>query len=284
MRVIRPEDFKRLPKKRNNKKRNMVLYGLAIFATGIYLTKNLTNGSMPDDKPHSDQVSAVASVSDEVMKQFSSEDFQVLAANVRYPNVQPFSEPPPISGNSAADARIRSIAESRGYKLTVVPAGSIQKIDEPRLEGDDLLQPLAAIAWQELKISAAKENVRLSLISAYRSPEYQRKLFMQRLLGRNVTVEQIAAGQADSAVESTLQMTAVPGYSRHHTGYTVDLWCEDGSGTFESSKCYKWIKADNFRHAKEAGWIPSYPDGVTDQGPEPEPWEYVWIGKEYLNK
>jgi LAS superfamily LD-carboxypeptidase LdcB len=74
----------------------------------------------------------------------------------------------------------------------------------------------------------------------------------------------------------------VPGYSRHHTGYTIDLWCEDGSSTFLSSSCYKWISDNNYLKAKQSGWIPSYPAGTDDQGPEPEPWEYVWVGTERL--
>src|SRR5205085_1365006 len=137
-------------------------------------------------------------------------------------------------------------------------------------ENDDLLQPRAALAWADLKAAAGKDGLALTVISAYRSPEYQRNLFMQRLLAKGVSVAQIAAGQGDAAVSATLEVTALPGYSRHHTGYTVDLWCDDGSGSFLTSRCYKWISADNYKHAKEAGWIPSYPGGVQGQGPEPE--------------
>jgi LAS superfamily LD-carboxypeptidase LdcB len=217
-------------------------------------------------------------------KQFSGEEFKQLYQSIAYPNTQQITDPPAITGNPTADARIRQLAEARGYHLTSIPIAPIVKINEPRLDGDDLLQPLAAAGWQSLKGSAHKDGIKLSIISAYRSPEYQRNLFIQRLLATYVTVDRIAAGAGLGDVEATLHVTAVPGYSRHHTGYTIDLWCEDGSSTFLSSSCYKWISADNYLKAKESGWIPSYPAGTDDQGPEPEPWEYVWVGTERLTE
>ncbi len=38
------------------------------------------------------------------------------------------------------------------------------------------------------------------------------------------------------------------------------------------------MAADNYRVAKQFGFIPSYPSGAGAQGPEPEPWEYVYVG------
>lgn len=218
------------------------------------------------------------------LKQFTGQQFKDLYRSVIYPNTQQFNDPPPITDNIEADNRIRSMAEARGYHLTSIPIQAIVKINEPRLEGDDLLQPLAAQAWADIKAAAHKDGIPLTLISAYRSPEYQRNLFTQRLYAHGVTAAQVAAAQADVAVQETLSLTAVPGYSRHHTGYTVDMWCEDKSATFLSSSCYRWISAHNYEHAKEYGWIPSYPAGTDEQGPEPEPWEYVWVGRTKLEE
>jgi len=178
-----------------------------------------------------------------------------------------------------ADARIRAKAEARGYHLSRIPMGAIVKLkDEPRLENDDLLQALPAESWYKLRTAARREGYPISLISAYRSPEYQRDLFLSRLYATGVTEEQLASGAGDKAIDAVLTLTAVPGYSRHHTGYTVDFWCEDGSLTFLASSCFKWLQANNYQKAMEYGWIPSYPEGATEQGPEPEPWEYVWVG------
>lgn len=288
MRVVEPHQFLKLPKKRSKKPWLAICCGLLVVAGGFYVS------SRQDPKSSGNQ--AVTNIPDTAapatittppsgrLKQFTGEQFKQLYQSTVYPNTQQFSDPPPITGNTAADDRIRSFAENRGYKLTSIPSQAIVKINEPRLDTDDLLQPLAAQAWAELKAAALKDSIRLSLISAYRSPEYQRNLFMQRLQAQGVTPAQLAAARADVAIQNTLRQAAVPGYSRHHTGYAVDMWCEDGSLSFLSSSCFRWISADNYLHAKEYGWIPSYPEDAGEQGPEPEPWEYVWVGRDRLTE
>lgn len=217
------------------------------------------------------------------LKTFTGVQFRDMYRSISYPNTQPFQTPPEITGNPTADARIRAMAEKRGFSLTTIPVSPIVKTGEALIsaDGDDLLQPPALKAWQELKAAAKKDGIHLTLISAYRSPKWQRDLFMSRLLAHGITVQQIADGKVDAAVDDTLSMTAVPGYSRHHTGYTVDLYCEDGVA-FGTSVCNKWITKNNYEVAKKTGWIPSYPEGAGEQGPEPEPWEFVWVGTDLL--
>lgn len=215
---------------------------------------------------------------------FTGDQFKQLYRSVNYPNIQLLSTPPEITANDKADERIRELAEKRGFMLTSIPVSPISQTNEPLLVGsdDDLLQPLALKAWQALKKQASDEGIPLQLISAYRSIERQRELFTSRLFETGVSIQQIAAGQADDQINQTLTLTAVPGYSRHHTGYTIDLSCDDGSGNFGDSSCYQWIKSDNYEKAKRQGWIPSYPEDAKEQGPEPEPWEYVWVGINFL--
>lgn len=294
MRVVEPHQFKALkPLKAPRSKKAMavvilLLLGVAGLIKGSsWLAATFTKPKTPASIPSSESeplTTAAAPAKTGAFKQFSGEDFKVLYQSIAYPNTQSIVDPPPITGNDEADNRIRQFAEARGYHLTSVPMSAIVKINEPRLDNDDLLQPLAAEAWQSLKQTAERQQVPLSLISAYRSPEYQRELFLGRLLSNGVTVHQIALGGANYAIEDTLDLTAVPGYSRHHTGYTIDLWCEDGSTTFLNSRCYQWISASNYLKAKEHGWIPSYPEGTDLQGPEPEPWEYVWVGTDNLRE
>ena len=210
------------------------------------------------------------------LKTFTGPQFKDLYHSISYPNTEPFTNPPEITGNVVADDHIRTLAEKRGFVLTSIPVAPIVKTGEKLIsaDGDDLLQPLAQKSWLQLKAAANTAGVKMTLISAYRSPKWQRDLFMQRLLTNGGNVQKIADGLGDVAVNDTLSMTAVPGYSRHHTGYTVDLYCEDGVA-FASSTCNTWISQNNFEQAKKAGWIPSYPPGADVQGPEPEPWEYV---------
>lgn len=289
MRVVEPHQFNKLPKVRRTRRPYLILFVVILLAVGsvVYALNRPT--SKPSETSKLENSAEIPAQTPTVpanakLKAFTGEQFKELYRSMVYPNTQQFVDLPPITGNVEADNRIRSMADARGYMLTSIPVQAIIKINEPRLEGDDLLQPLAAQGWSDLKAAAKKDNIPLTLLSAYRSPEYQRNLFTQRLYALGVTAKQVAAAQADVSVKETLSLTAVPGYSRHHTGYTVDFWCEDGSGRFLSSKCFGWISANNYERVKEYGWIPSYPEGANEQGPEPEPWEYVWVGRNRLTE
>ncbi len=217
------------------------------------------------------------------LKTFSGAQFQALYESITYPNVQEITGLVNITGNASADARIVAIAESRGYKKRSVPSAPIKKIGNTYPDGDDLLQQLAIANWAVLRDNALASGLDIRILSAYRSPEVQRSIFTNRLYSTGVTAEQIAAGQADAQVNQILVTSSIPGYSRHHTGYTIDLQCNGGSlEAFVNTACHAWISANNFEQAKKTGWIPSYPDGASKQGPEPEPWEFVWVGTDVL--
>lgn len=290
MRVVEPHQFKGRPKKRQSNGRVVVVVVVLISLVGagafVYTRQNnndSTNTTVASNATSNDASSLPApQPKTGALKQFTGEEFKKLYQSIARPNLQSIDPNLAITGNEVADVRIKKLAEERGYQLSAIPQGAIIKINEPRLNGDDLLQPLAASSWTSMKEAAQKDGYPLSIVSAYRSPEYQRNLFMERLLANGTTAKFIADGIGDPAINRTLEMTAVPGYSRHHTGYTIDLWCEDGSGSFRASSCYRWISENNYLHAKEHGWIPSYPEGTDLQGPEPEPWEYVWVGTDVL--
>ena len=295
MRVIEPHTLKGYKKSRDTKKKAtkfaviliIIVLSLALFKT---INKN-ANDSSPDkgvvsySSAASSGVAGARSDGYEQPRFFTGEQFQRLYDNMAFPNTETLSVTPEITGDSTADKRIKQIAESRGYVLRSVPVLPIIRTNIPNLQafGDDLLQPKAYEAWLKLQKYAATESIKLKLNSGYRSIELQRKLFLERLRGNGGDVSAIAAGRKDDVVVKTLQMTAPPGYSRHHTGYTIDLLCDDGSGAkFEQTTCFRWLKADNYIKAKQFGWIPSYPETANKQGPEPESWEYVWVGTEAL--
>ncbi len=121
--------------------------------------------------------------------------------------------------------------------------------------------------------------MKLNLVAAYRSNADARNLFLSRLNEYRIDIPQIANGTYDKQINDLLRTTAIPGYSRHHTGYTVDIGCNDQTlAVFKNTPCFEWLSADNYKNAKLYGWIPSYPEGAGQQGPDPEPWEYVWVG------
>jgi hypothetical protein len=131
------------------------------------------------------------------------------------------------------------------------------------------LQPDAAVAWTDLKVEAATAGHALVLRSGYRSYIDQAVIFNGKLTDRS-----------DAGIDRRLRTAAPPGYSKHHTGYAIDI-SEAGHTvfTFRQTSGYTWLANDNFANAKRHGWIPSYPDGALDQGPDPEPWELVWVGR-----
>jgi D-alanyl-D-alanine carboxypeptidase len=292
MRIIEPKNQRHRKKTVNKQKRSMtrpvVIVALMLVASGLFLSlaNNYRNTALNSSEVNAtlstsitSDASQVAGVSDIGFKYFTGEQFQQLAEGLFYPNTLSLDYLPEITGNNASDERIRTIAESRGYQLRHVPVLPIVKTNEPDLGDDDLLQPKAYHAWQLLKSRAKNAKVPLTLASGYRSIERQRELFTSRLASAGVNVDSIANGSQDTAISNLLSTTAPPGYSRHHTGYALDLACDDNTGRkFKETSCFTWLKEDNYKNAKQNGFTPSYPDGADQQGPEPEPWEYVWVG------
>lgn len=295
MRVIEPPHHRTRSKQRRKKK--LIPFAVAIllivvlsvgawFGIKTYTTKDSVEADQTNQAVLALQQKqeTAANAKPEDYKYFSADEFKQLYDNIVYPNTQRLLQPPEITGNIAADNRIRTIAESRGYTLRSVPIAPIEKTNLPGLIGDDLLQQKAFVDLQELMKAAEADGVPLKLNSGYRSIEMQRELFLGRLHATGASNAQIASGQADNAVVTVLSLAAIPGYSRHHTGYTVDFLCGNAAQKFETTTCYKWLEQNNYLNAKMHGWIPSYPEGASQQGPEPESWEYVWVSKQALLK
>ncbi len=211
-------------------------------------------------------------------REFTGEAFRQLYDSLALPNTKPIDESLPIFGNVAADQVIRQAAELRGYRLQSVPERPLVEIEKQQL------QEPAAKAWEELKIDAASAGIDLELVAAFRSPYDQRKMFTEYFTSAGVAASSIGAGRATKTVDTALQRVSVPGYSRHHNGYTVDIGCGSDPVAFGKSHCFAWLSDNNYENAKKHGWIPSYPPGAGLQGPEPEPWEYVWVGVDILHK
>ncbi len=187
-----------------------------------------------------------------------------------------------ITGNADVDNYVFALGESRGYERTA-------QAEESNLigVGQERLQPQAWEAWEEMKAAAKNEGVDLGLVSGYRSVGLQRDLFWNRFnsysqsqYGVNYSSADILAGRADLVLDELMQGTAPPGYSRHHTGYTIDIR-DNGQPNFlqfKETPGYAWISANNYFNAKRFGFLPSYPVGLDNMGPNPEAWEYVWVG------
>lgn len=195
----------------------------------------------------------------------TGDEFKRLFLDSSHPNTKNIVDPPTITGDKALDDKIRSLAEARGYILQKVPKTDLQEIDGA------LLQHKLAESWSQLRDQAAKEGITLKIESGMRTVDEQRQLFLERL----------GTATSDAQINQVLSMTAPPGYSRHHSGYVIDI-ADESAAVFEYSGGYKWLSKDDFLVAKKLGVIPSYPNGAKNQGPEPEAWEYVWVGEELL--
>jgi D-alanyl-D-alanine carboxypeptidase-like protein len=222
----------------------------------VALVAAITNGSLSPATEAEDVAGLVDATS------FAADEFLELFDSAVLPGLGAIGSAPPITGNVEVDRRIRAIAEERGYRRRPPPNRALVEV------GDEMLQPEAAAAWASLQAAAATAGHSISIFSGYRSIERQVAVFVGKL-----------TGTSDVEIETRVRSVAVPGYSKHHTGYAIDIRAA-GGGDFgiRDTAAYAWLSANNFANTKAHGWIPSYPDGSGPAGPDPEPWEFVWVG------
>jgi D-alanyl-D-alanine carboxypeptidase len=193
---------------------------------------------------------------------YTDAEFVRLAESANLENLVPPGPPSAITGDEEVDHQIRVLAEARGYLLRPVPAGPLVEVD------GEVLQAPAAEAWRALKQEVVKAGYSIRLVSGYRSVASQAGVFIAG-----------AGGSTLGAYESRLAWSAPPGYSKHHTGYVIDLALPGQShNSFGRSAVYGWLVADNYEVLKGYGFVPSYPPDGPPQGPNPEAWEYTYVG------
>ena len=114
---------------------------------------------------------------------------------------------------------------------------------------DPRLRKEAAEALEKMAEDATKEGYTLAINSAYRSYEDQQAVYDEYF------------AMYDPVTAASL--VAVPGYSEHQLGLSVDLTCKDVIdgvyGVFGDSPDYDWTIA----HAHEYGFILRYPEDKT---------------------
>jgi len=211
-------------------------------------------------------------------KPFTGAEFMKFYDSFVHPKATKITQKPVITGNPNIDNYIQQKAETRGYKLRYLA-------DPPSLvsTGSEKIQADILPHWLDLQKRAEAEGIKLVLVSGYRSIDLQRQLFISSLNSIGYTESSIISGTNDTALDNILKTRSIPGYSKHHTGYTIDLGCNSSDLTsFKNTPCYLWMSKNNYENAKKSGFIPSYPDGAENQGPNPEEWEYVWVGVENL--
>lgn len=283
MRVIEPHQLKRRSIKKRRLPKKRLLFVFVVITAAFFIwqqisPKKIENSNQEQNTSFSGNEVAKTTteqVKKNQLKIFSNAQFVSFYSTFAYPNTTEITSPPKITGLAEADKRIQKMAEARGYRLRSAPVA-------PPIgaTGGFLVQQKAQQPLIDLFATAKKAGLTLTLTAAFRSIDEQRELFLERL---EPSPSDVASGKADLQVNETLKTTAPPGYSRHHNGFTIDIACgQIGGLAFLQTDCFDWLSKDNFMQAKEFGWIPSYPDGINSVGPEPEPWEYVWVSREAL--
>ncbi|MCB1643882.1 MAG: D-alanyl-D-alanine carboxypeptidase family protein [Pseudomonadales bacterium] len=114
-------------------------------------------------------------------------------------------------------------------------------------------------AWQSMQAAASEDGIVLQLVSAWRSFDYQVGLLQRKL----------DAGQTLSEI---LKVSAIPGFSEHHTGEALDLTTPGYpvlDEAFETSPAFAWLSA----RAADFDFFLSYPRD-NDLGIIYEPWHW----------
>lgn len=127
------------------------------------------------------------------------------------------------------------------------------------------LEANTAQAWYSMQAAAADAGITLQLVSAYRSYDYQKQLFLRKL----------ARGERISDI---LKVNAAPGFSEHHSGRALDLntpGCVPLEEDFETTTAFAWLQA----HAADFGFRLSFPR-ANPFGVLYEPWHWYYSGRD----
>lgn len=134
---------------------------------------------------------------------------------------------------------------------------------------DFYLEEEVANAYEQMCLDSIKEGLNISITSAYRSYNEQKKLY-------NTYLKSYGKSYVDKYV-------AVAGYSEHQTGLAIDLESLN-CDIFKNSKEYLWIKENSHNY----GFIIRYKEGKEKiTGYSAEPWHIRYVGRkasEYIYK
>lgn len=116
--------------------------------------------------------------------------------------------------------------------------------------------------WRVMRKAAQRDFIELSLVSCFRSVDYQTVLIEKKL----------AEGQS---IDDVLKVSAAPGYSEHHTGCAIDVGtsgCEHLSETFEETVAYQWLTSNAERYGFQLSYPKNNPSGIAY-----EPWHWACL-------
>lgn len=175
-----------------------------------------------------------------------------------------------VGRTNAHTHHIDALLRNLGIEATVLERYALPRCREPAVLGRIGTDAYGRILWlspraigpfRQLLAAARADGIQLQPVSGYRSADYQARL-IRRKLDRGLPLNDI------------LSVSALPGYSEHHLGTTVDLHNGDGpplEESFEATPAYAWLCANAGRY----GFRLSYPrDNSWGIAYEPWHWRY----------
>ncbi|MDG2396722.1 MAG: M15 family metallopeptidase [Flavobacteriaceae bacterium] len=150
----------------------------------------------------------------------------------------------------------------------------------PLLVGNNfLLLPEVAKAYIEMKKNAEKENIKLKIVSSYRSFNHQKKIWNKKYK-KNVEI----GLSPNESIKKIIQYSTIPGTSRHHWGTDMDLIDSQHkvegdvliTKLFENSGPYYKMNQWMDGNAKNFGFYKVYTNEMNRKGFLYEPWHYSY--------
>lgn len=133
-------------------------------------------------------------------------------------------------------------------------------------DGRIRLRSAAAAKFKEMQKVAQAQGIILVPLSGFRTVSQQESLFFD------------IAEQRQQLPTTRAEVSAPPGYSEHHTGYTIDIG--DGkvpavnlSPRFDQTAAFKWLEKNAVRYGFELSFPKDNPQGINY-----EPWHWRFIG------
>ena len=123
-------------------------------------------------------------------------------------------------------------------------------------------------AYKKMYKDALDDGIRFLITSAYRSYDYQEKVFNDHTKRKGL--------------DYAKKFAAVPGYSEHQTGLALDIFTYGSTmATFETTKGYKWLKENSYKY----GFILRFSKELENLlGTTFEAWHYRYVGIDAATK
>ncbi|WP_299337300.1 M15 family metallopeptidase [uncultured Psychroserpens sp.] len=172
---------------------------------------------------------------------------------------------------------------------TIIPYEELIGKGKPKLFGDSFkLRKEAYDAFLRLSADALKSDIRVQVVSSYRSFDHQNRIWERKYknyIDRGLTSKE--------SIKKIIEYSTIPGTSRHHWATDLDLIDANVSrpqnvlnpNHFENDGCFSKFKLWMDEYANDYGFYLVYTKKEGRKGFKYEPWHYSYkpLSKPYLD-